>query len=70
MEYSLLSFENELSRIEEINTILSNGNISLDDSVKLYEEAAERIQHCKKLLDEAELKITTISAKLNSPEET
>lgn len=69
MEIKELSFEKELSRIDEINSMLSNGNLSLDESVKLYEEAASRIQHCRKLLDEAELKITTISSQIHETRE-
>lgn len=66
MEYKILSFEEELSRIDEINSLLSAGNVTLEQSIHLYEEASERIQHCKKLLDEAELKITALSSNLES----
>lgn len=66
MEYKFLSFEEELSRIDEINSLLSAGNVTLEQSVHLYEEASKRIQHCKKLLDEAELKITALSSNLES----
>ena len=69
MKFEILSFEEELRRIDEINSLLSAGNISLDESIKLYEEASERIQHCKQLLNEAELKITTLSSALESKEE-
>ncbi len=66
MNYEVLSFEEELSRIDEINTKLSAGNVTLEESVHLYEEASERIQHCKKLLNEAELKITSLSSGMES----
>ena len=66
MEYKILSFEEELSRIDEINSLLSAGNVTLEQSIHLYEEASERIQHCKKLLDEAELKITALYSNLES----
>ena len=69
MKYELFSFEEELRRIDEINSLLSAGNISLDESIKFYEEASERIQHCKQLLNEAELKITALSSALESKEE-
>ena len=45
MEYKILSFEEELSRIDEINSLLSAGNVTLEQSIHLYEEASERIQH-------------------------
>ena len=69
MKFELLSFEEELKRIDEINSLLSAGNISLDDAINLYEEASERIKHCKQLLNEAELKITELSSALESGDE-
>ena len=66
MEYKILSFEEELSRIDEINSLLSAGNVTLEQSIHLYEEASERIKKKKKLLDEAELKITALSSNLES----
>ena len=69
MKFELLSFEEELKRIDEINSLLSAGNISLDDAINLYEEASERIQHCKQLSNEAELKITELSSALESGDE-
>ena len=69
MKFELLSFEEELKRIDEINSLLSAGNISLDDAINLYEEASERIQHSKQLLNEAELKITELSSALESGDE-
>ena len=66
MKYEVFSFEEELSRIDEINIKLSAGNVTLEESVLLYEEASERIQHCKKLLNDAELKITALSSNLDS----
>ena len=33
MEYKILSFEEELSRIDEINSLLSAGNVTLEQSI-------------------------------------
>lgn len=68
MKYEILSFEQELSRIDEISSKLAKGNLPLQESIDLYEEAVERLQHGKKLLNDAELKVLRISSK-NEEEE-
>lgn len=54
-------FEDGLERINEISRILSDGEVSLDESVELYKEASELAIACQKMLDEAELRIAKIS---------
>lgn len=49
------SFEEAMGRLSEISKLMSDRNISLDDSLKLYTEAAELIEKCGKYLDEAKL---------------
>lgn len=61
MDYEFLTYEQEMARIDEIAAQLSS-DLQLDRSIKLYEEAAERIQHCRKLLADAELKIINIAS--------
>lgn len=52
-----LSFEAAFARLEEILDKLNTGTISLDDSLKLYEEADQLIALCNKRLTDAERKI-------------
>lgn len=52
-----LSFEAAFARLEEILERLNGGTISLDDSLKLYEEADQLIATCSKRLNDAERKI-------------
>lgn len=54
-------FEDNLERINEISRIISDGEVSLDESVELYREASELAAACRKMLDEAELRIAKIS---------
>jgi exodeoxyribonuclease VII small subunit len=52
------------TRIEQLRIIIEkieDGNTSLDESMKLYEQGAVLIKQCETLLAEAELKITTLS---------
>lgn len=52
-----LSFEKAFARLEEILERMNSGSISLDDSLKLYEEADKLIASCSKRLTEAERKV-------------
>ena len=52
-----LSFEEAFSRLEVILERMNSGTISLDESLKLYEEADALIQTCQKRLMHAERKI-------------
>ncbi len=52
-----LSFEAAFARLEEILERLNNHTVSLDDSLKLYEEADLLIATCNKRLNDAERKI-------------
>ena len=53
-------FEDAMKRLEEITSLLENGNLSLDDSIKLYEEGAKLSAFCDKKLKDAQLKITQL----------
>ncbi len=52
-----LSFEAAYARLEEILEKMNSGKVSLEDSLKLYEEADKLITSCGKRLTEAEKKI-------------
>ena len=60
LETKPLSFEAAFARLEEILEKLNAGTISLDDSLKLYEEADQLIAICNKRLNDAERKIEII----------
>lgn len=53
-----LSYEEAYSRMEIILNNLEDGNISLDESLKLYEEGINLFRVCNKILEDAELKIS------------
>lgn len=58
---SEITFEQALKRLEEITVKLENGALPLDESMKLYEEGVKLSDLCAKQLNEAELKIKTLS---------
>lgn len=56
-----ITYETAIKRLEEIVNTLENGELPIDKSLKLYEEATELSAFCKKYLDEAEGKLTILS---------
>ena len=52
-----IRFEEAVKRLEEIVNKLEAGDLSLDDSIKLFEEGVKLYQICLKRLDEAEKKV-------------
>ena len=52
-----MNFEESIKRLNEIVSILDSGNAELDRSLTLFEEGAELIKNCNKMLDEAEQKV-------------
>lgn len=51
------SFEVAYKRLEVILEKMNSGNLGLDESLTLYEEADQLINLCTKMLDAAERKI-------------
>jgi len=51
------SFEADLAKLEDIVRRLEEGNMSLDESLKLYEDGVAAYRRCHKALGEAELKV-------------
>lgn len=57
------NFERSFSRLEEILEKMNSGNVSLDESLKLYEEADRLIAGCSQKLNLAEAKIEMLIKK-------
>lgn len=62
------SFEECFHRLEEILEKMNSSNVSLDESLKLYEEADQLISLCSKRLTEAERKIEMLIKNRNTGE--
>lgn len=50
-------FETSLKKLEEIVRRLEGGSLSLDDSLKAFEEGIRHSSFCAKKLDEAQRKV-------------
>jgi len=54
------TYEKKIEQLKKIIEKIENGNTSLDESMKLYEQGAALVKQCETLLAEAEVKITTL----------
>ena len=55
-----MDFEKKLSRLEEIVTKMESGNLTLEDSLKLFEEGVKNSRDCQKQLTAAEEKVKVL----------
>ncbi len=55
------TFEHSLKRLEEIVESLEDGNVALDDALKLYEEGISISKQCVEKLNSAELKLKRLT---------
>lgn len=55
-----MNFEKRIGRMEEIVSKMESGELSLEDSLKLFEEGVSLSRECHKELETAELKVQTL----------
>ncbi len=56
-----LSFEEALSKLEAIVEKLEQPDVSLEDSVKSFEEGVQLSKYCSKILENAELRVEQVN---------
>ncbi|HHZ05601.1 MAG TPA: exodeoxyribonuclease VII small subunit [Clostridiales bacterium] len=57
------SYEEASARLEEIVVTLENGDLPLEEALKLFEEGTKLSAYCYKILKNAEQKVTVLTAK-------
>ena len=63
-----LTYEDAFERLHKITELLENGNVSLDDSIKYYEQGILLKNFCEKKLKNAEMKIKNVLDKSKNSE--
>lgn len=61
------TFEEGLQRLQDLLVQMQDEQTTLDQSVKLYAEAAQLIQYCNETLNSAKLQIEEIDSSLAAP---
>ncbi len=57
-----LDFEGSMARLEEIVSLLEKGDAPLEQAMTLFEEGARLLRECTRQLDEAEQRVTLLTA--------
>ncbi len=60
MSRKLTKFEDALEKLSRIVEKLEEGNLSLDEAIKAFEEGVKLCRFCAKKLDEAEQKVALL----------
>ena len=60
MEKETQTFETKLESAKKILDKLIDPNITIEESVKAYEQGMKELQEAQKILEEAQIKITNI----------
>lgn len=55
-----VKFEQAMARLEAIVGQLENGDLSLDESLKIFEEGIRLSKNCLKVLEDAERKVEVL----------
>lgn len=55
------SYETKVEQLKKIIEKIEDGNTHLDESIRLYEQGAALVKQCEEILNEAEVRITTLS---------
>ena len=61
MENKEFSFEEAMKELESIVAALERGDVSLEDSLKLYEKGVGLVREANKLLSDAKERIIAVS---------
>ncbi len=64
-----MTFEKSLGKLEEIVKNMESGELSLEDSLKLFQEGVEHSKTCRELLAEAEYQVEYLLKKEFDAEE-
>ena len=62
MSKKSVTFEESMTRLDEIVKALEAGDVPLEESMKLFEEGTRLAASCSALLDTAELKVSKLMA--------
>lgn len=56
------TFEESMQRLEQIVRTMERGEVSLEESIRLFQEGTELAKNCDKLLENAQLQVSKIMA--------
>ena len=64
-----LKYDEAIKKLEELVVKLEKGDCSLEETIKLYDEATKLSGYCTAMLDNAKIKIEELSEKKENSDE-
>ena len=64
-----ITFEKGMERLDAIASLLSSGEVSLEQSLDLFSEAVELLDYCSGRLSQARLQVETVMKKEEDADE-
>lgn len=61
------SFEAAYRELQQIVAQLEDGGLHLDRAIELFERGSHLVQLCERIVDDAELRVTRLTAEAASP---
>lgn len=56
-----MEFEEALSELERISSLMNEGKLSLRDAAAMYEKGVQLRSHCAKILSDVEMKVSRVA---------
>lgn len=69
LEIDQMKYEQAFMELEALVGKLESGKIDLDEAVKLFERGQALARHCQQLLEDADLKVRTLSGSKKTTKE-
>jgi len=69
LEIDQMKYEQAFTELEALVGKLESGKIDLDEAVKLFERGQALARHCQQLLEDADLKVRTLSGSKKTTKE-
>ena len=63
-----IDFEKKLNALEKIVNDMEKGSLSLEDSLKFFEDGIKITRECQQALKDAELKVETLTSGISTQE--
>lgn len=64
-----IDFEKKLSQLESLVNEMEKGTLSLEDSLKAFEDGIKITRECQQALKDAELKVESLTRDAGKPED-
>ncbi len=62
IEIEAMNYESAFAALQQVVTQLESQELALEESLQLFQQGQLLVKHCSRLLEQAELKVNTLTA--------